>query len=1621
MDTVEQGIENGLVTVTPHVLQQIIASAVSTAATTQNNTSETSVQGSHRTHQNTPMQKATRPEIFSDMTEGGWEFFLGEWEMYKRTTGVCGNATIDQLLYTCTDSFRREMFNMHGKAMYNYDEETLLKHLKALAVRDTNRLVNRSILWSMKQGHDEAITAFISKLKGQAAICAYSLKCKDCESVNDYSLDIVTDQLIRGLANIEIQQEVLASGEKLSGHEQIVNFVVGKESGIRNQSYFTKSALNAQSAYRTQRKSDKLKNYVEQEEKRASVCRGCGSKTHGFGTSRPRKFHCPAMGKVCNKCQKPNHFASVCNSRTSEAQNNALVFKRDDEEWSAFMPTLSKESVPRCDTVNRVSHKEYSVDLGYVSRPPDDLPYIRPVISVDKDMCQAVSQRPAKALQYVKDTSTIAFTDTCAQTTASGTELLNALNFPRNMLIPTSHKIFTANNKELELLGAIFIELKYKDKVAKQMCYVSDQLKGLFLSKSACSQLQLIPEEFPERVGRISAVTSNVSKGTNKDKLASCGCLERSEPPQPPTTLPMSATAENLSKLQQWIVDTYKSSAFNTCPHQPLPMMHGPPLKIHLKDTKPVAVHTPIPVPLHWRDAVKADLDRDVALGVIEPVPIGTPTTWCSRAVYVAKKDGAPRRTVDFQALNAASTRQTHHTPSPFQQAATVPPKTKKTVLDAWNGYHSVKLHDDSKDLTTFITPWGRFRYCTTPQGYIAAGDAYTHRFDEIIKDFPRHTKCVDDSLLWDDSIESAFFHTVNFITLCSKNGIIFNPSKFEFAKDVVEFVGFCITENGMRPSQQMLSSIKNFPTPTNITGIRSWFGLVNQVSYAFSMADDMKPFRELLKQKQGFYWDETLETLFEKSKMEIVQKIEEGVRSYEVGRTTCIATDWSKEGIGFLLLQKYCNCPGRSPTCCRSGWKLVLAGSRFTTGAESRYAPVEGEALAVGYALEKSKYFVLGCEDLVIAVDHAPLVKILGDRKLEEIHNTRLFKLKERTLPFKYTIIHVPGKWHKGPDACSRYPSRDSSSSAGALTSSNMGSEKYIEEHQPLLTCMRNVNNHLGEEQDLEMLTQASVVAAFQSDSELKAITWERLKHATENDPKLKVVRDTIIHGIPQSKSSWPDTIQEYWKVREHLSVVDDIVVYRNRTVIPTSLRPEVLEILHSAHQGTVGMKNRARQSVYWPGLDAAIVQRRQQCISCNSNAPSQPAAPPTVASMPTYPFELTCSDYFTYAGKEYLIYVDRYSGWLSVMKCNNSDSRTLTDYLRTLFTTFGVPVEMASDGGPQYMSSATQQFLKAWGVRHRVSSVAFPHSNNRAELGVKTAKRLIRDNTGGRGELNNDRFARALAQYRNTPDQDVGLSPAQILFGRHLRDHMPVLPDQYRPRREWLMMAEDRERALAQRHAREVDRLSEHTKRLAPLMVGDCVVVQNQVGNFPGKWDKTGSVVEIREFDQYLVKFDGSGRCTLRNRRFLRKILPACRILHNPKMLSDQSVNHSDQSLTGRNNSPSQTQNPEPVVHNPKASTVIPTPQMGEINPPLSPSSMSMNQNNEAQYIQDKIGTSTVESHNPPLRRSTRERVPRKVISMSMSGKSHGSSNLSLLSGIITDPSCYSGSRRGGGDKQY
>ena len=114
--------------------------------------------------------------------------------------------------------------------------------------------------------------------------------------------------------------------------------------------------------------------------------------------------------------------------------------------------------------------------------------------------------------------------------------------------------------------------------------------------------------------------------------------------------------------------------------------------------------------------------------------------------------------------------------------------------------------------------------------------------------------------------------------------------------------------------------------------------------------------------------------------------------------------------------------------------------------------------------------------------------------------------------------------------------------------------------------------------------------------------------------------------------------------------------------------------------------------------------------------------------------------------------------------------DAKSLVKILRQHFVTFGVAVKIASDGGPQMMASEVKKFMDKWGVSHRVSSSYYPHSNNRVETAIKTCRRLLIENMDSQGYLDTDTFGRAMLEYRNNPNPETRLSPAQVVFGRNV-----------------------------------------------------------------------------------------------------------------------------------------------------------------------------------------------------------------------------------------------------------
>ena len=1086
--------------------------------------------------------KLERPKIDAGVEEEVWNGFVRRWEAFRVGSGI-SDSTASMQLFQCASESLGDLLLKADPDIHNKPIKDVMSVMRTFAVIPVAIGVRRAELMQLRQEPDELFRTFAARVKGKAETCNFSTtsKCQCGKAVKaDYTTESVRDVLLAGIADLDIRREALSMNDIQSKSiNDVIAFVEGREMA-RNA---TPSTLSALSSFKKRTKNPKETSHT-------ATCPDCKKQFQAFKQRPNGSWNVKPFTK-CLSCwragrHKPSEESPKSLSASALSSDPDVVHQISALESIRPDSLISKNDFKR--TIRRSDHPR--VKLGITMKNSNK------------------TKRCAQVLA-VADSGAMSNLWSLDGFLASGNTVKD--------LTRVSTDIRAANKLSLNIIGYFDAVIEGKSSNGSGVfcvhpVYVSDSVSEFYLSYDTMLDLGILDRCFPS-VGQFTppAETQNCAGITGK----SCDCPQREPIPPMPQSLPFCPTAENNDKMRDWLLKRYGKSTFNTCPHKPLPSMTGPPIEIHIDESaKPKTCHTAAPIPLHWQEQVHKDLIRDEALGVIEKVPYGEPVTWCHRMVVTRKHDGSPRRTVDLSPLNKFCKRETFATEAPFPLARRVPGMTWKTVADAWNGYHSVPLRESDRHLTTFITPFGRWRYTRAPQGFLSSGDGYNRRVDAILSDFERKERCVDDTVFYDDELETHWWRTIKFLSTCGAAGIVLNPDKFQFAQREVDFAGFRITESKIQPLPKYIEAILSFPTPTSTTDIRSWFGLINRVANYAQLREELKLFKPFLSPRHQFFWSPVLDKAFENSKRSIVNAILKGVEIFDMSRPTCLRPDWSKEGIGYFLLQKHCTCESELPECCANGWKITLAGSRFLRGPEQRYAAIEGEALAIVWGLEQTKYFTQGCSNLLVVTDHKPLKKIFGDRTLDEISNTRLFRLKQRTLPWFFRIEHMPGVTNDAADVMSRYPSK---------TTTDMETRDLNDEEHILAGICRDVED-------------------------VSTISWDLIAAETMKDEILTL----LIHSLnTQMEGSSVPKLSEYGKYYDSLYVHDGVILYNDRVLIPKSIRNVVLENLHSAHQGVSTMERRAYSIVFWPGMAKDILQFRANCTDCNINVPSIPSHP--------------------------------------------------------------------------------------------------------------------------------------------------------------------------------------------------------------------------------------------------------------------------------------------------------------------------------------------------------------------------------------------------------------------------
>ena len=823
----------------------------------------------------------------------------------------------------------------------------------------------------------------------------------------------------------------------------------------------------------------------------------------------------------------------------------------------------------------------------------------------------------------------------------------------------------------------------------------------------------------------------------------------------------------------------------------------GEPYDMPLRDV-PGNIQVPHKIPYAKLNKVKAVLDHMEHTGVIADA--NGPTEWVNNLVITEKKNGAMRVCLDPKALNKAIRREHFAIPTPEEVQAKLAGKSVFSVFDMQNAYWHVRLTDQASYCTTFHTPWGRKRFLRMPFGICSASEVLQKRVHDAFHDIDGAHIIHDDMIVAgvDEADHDRIVHKV--MQRATERNIKFNEKNREqFKVNKVKYVGNYVSEEGLTPDPEKIRALVDMPAPNDRASLQRFLGMVKYLSrYIPNESDITAPLRSLLKQEAEWIWQP--EHTAAVDKLKCVLTSEPVLKLYDVTQPVTIQADASKSGVGACLIQE---------------GKPVAYASRALTSAEQNYAQLEKELVAIVFACRKFHAYIYG-KDVHVQTDHKPLETIL--KKPLANASPRVQRMMLRLQRYSLDVKYKPGKEMFLADTLSR---------------------AYVtgEADQELTD-------------DIEVMVGAVIRDIPASPSKL-----EEIRQATTDDMVLQQLRQVVMHGWPEARKSVPSDVQDYWNIRDEITVADGLLLAGSRLIIPTAMRPGMVKLLHESHMGVEKSKARARGLMYWPGLNKDIEDAVSTCATCLKFKTANAREPLIPHEIPQVPFQKVAVDILTFQGADYLVLVDYYSKYPELSRLNTGKSASaVISHIKSISARHGIPEEIVSDNMP-FNSVQFRSFAADWGIKLTTSSPTYPQSNGQAERMVGIVKNMLK-----KAEEDGQDPYIALLEYRNTPLSGLSYSPAQMAMSRQLRSKLPVTQDMLKPS---VVSAQAELRARQTEYKRQYDKSA---RPLSELQPGDVVRYRH------GKQWEPAIVKGTAGFPRsYIIEHEGGE--LRRNRRHLMK----------------------------------------------------------------------------------------------------------------------------------------------------
>lgn len=746
-------------------------------------------------------------------------------------------------------------------------------------------------------------------------------------------------------------------------------------------------------------------------------------------------------------------------------------------------------------------------------------------------------------------------------------------------------------------------------------------------------------------------------------------------------------------------------------------------MEINLKDSEPVS-YRPYRLPYCEREKVREMVSELLDCGIIQP----STSSYSSPIVLVKKKTGDVRLCVDFRALNRKTIKENYPLPRIDDQLDELAGYSFYTTLDLASGYYQIQIKESDRHKTSFVTPDAQYEFTRMPFGLVNAPSTFMRMINLVLSNIKRHqadtkpegastsarvaTAYMDDIIIPSVSLQDGLERLEVVLEVLQNANLTLKLQKCCFFSKTVDYLGFEVSGNGIRPGSRKVDAVVNFPTPADVHNVRQFIGLCSFFRrFVRSFSIIARPLTALLKKDATWQWGKEQVQSFDTLKEELSRK--PVLALYDPKAPTELHTDACKIGIAGILMQRN-----------KDGILRPIAYySRQTTKEEMHMTAYELETLAVIASLQKFRVYLIGIEFKVVTDCNSLRATFLKRDLIPRVARWWI-SMQEYNISIEYR----PGKSMAHVDALSRNPSPNRSTVVD-------GCESIMEVTESEFDWLSTVQTA-----DTELQRKISILK----------------DPATDNIVDIKnnyVVRNGKLYYKTDLGEKWVVPKGVRWQILKQCH--DDIG--------------------HFAFDKTLSKIKETYWFPKMRRFVKKYVESCLECAYAKSSLSRKPPLHPIEKKdIPFDTLHIDHVGPFVKSskGNSYLlVIVDAYTKFLVMKPVKTTKTSMVIDKMREYFSIFGIPKRIISDRGSCFTSIKFKDFLSQLGVRHVLNAVATPRANgqveryNRTLLDALTAKCIGSDEKKWDAQVPDIQLG-----LNNTINKGIGKTPSQALFGTTL-----------------------------------------------------------------------------------------------------------------------------------------------------------------------------------------------------------------------------------------------------------